>query len=783
MTEPSLLDVFNAVVTPRRVGRALLALLALFLIYQGVLGLINAQALAWGAILQLLAAGVLGVVAWSLAEPRSIGAAVAAVLAQTAAVEPAPPEAALAAPPAPAGRDWAGPGLAVWRALRLTAAVVTAFAAQAALYRQPDSPWLGLGLWLAALALWYPILRREPPAGIEAAPAAVTAPRTVWLAGALAGLGLSVVAFLTAGRHLYTPLVIVTWLGGVGVWALALSGWNPRWETWPARARAWAAGFHFGQVQLRLSAATLAVLALLGLGTALRFYELNDVPREMTSDHVEKLLDVTDVLNGQYSTFFPRNTGREPLQFYFTAGLIRLFDLPINHMALKTGTAIAGSVTLLFVFLLARELGGTELGLWALLLSAVTRWPIALSRAGLRYPFAPLFLAPALYFTVRGLKSGRRSDFIWAGICAGAGLHGYSSFRIVPVLLAVLVGLGLIWAWRRGRADAAALLQNGLTLGSVMLLATAPLLRYMFDEPEMFWYRIMTRLGTEERAYAGNVFSILGANLYRVFLMFNFTRDEVWTVNIAGQPIFSPILAGLFGLGFVYLLYRLTRRDRWAGVVLLTWVLLLLPSGLSLAFPNENPSVARAGIVFPVALTIAAWPLLLLRREAAKHWPSLAGRAAAGAALLALVALLARTELYDYYVRFRDQYASAATNPSEVGTVVKAYVAGGVLPQNVWLKGYPYWLDTRSVSVESFGNLEWPNGVMEPDQLEAAGHDDQPRLFIVHIWDRAGIAKLRAMYPDGRLTLHQSQTAGKNFLTYFVPGTADLDENTLPPPP
>ena len=38
----------------------------------------------------------------------------------------------------------------------------------------------------------------------------------------------------------------------------------------------------------------------------------------------EKLLDVNDVLHGQFSIFFPRNTGREAFQFYLIAATVKL---------------------------------------------------------------------------------------------------------------------------------------------------------------------------------------------------------------------------------------------------------------------------------------------------------------------------------------------------------------------------------------------------------------------------------------------------------------------------
>jgi len=173
----------------------------------------------------------------------------------------------------------------------------------------------------------------------------------------------------------------------------------------------------------------------------------------------------------------------------------------------------------------------------------------------------------------------------------------------------------------------------------------------------------------------------------------------------------------------------------------------------------------------------------IIRREAVKHWPGWGGRIAAAAGLAVIVGSLARTNFHDYFVTFRDQYDMSATNPSEIGTVVRAFVAGGVSPDSVWLKGFPYWLDARAVALESFDSFDWQNAVLDPEELTRAGDDARPKLFIVHIWDQPAIAKLRELYPNGILANHTSPTPGKDFLTYFVPGAEDFDENTLPTPP
>ena len=86
----------------------------------------------------------------------------------------------------------------------------------------------------------------------------------------------------------------------------------------------------------------------------------------MVSDHAEKLLDVNDVLNGQLRVFFPRNTGREAFQFYWTALMIKLFNTGVSFMSLKLGTTLIGLFTLYYIYRLGNEIGNRWVALLAL---------------------------------------------------------------------------------------------------------------------------------------------------------------------------------------------------------------------------------------------------------------------------------------------------------------------------------------------------------------------------------------------------------------------------------
>jgi len=138
------------------------------------------------------------------------------------------------------------------------------------------------------------------------------------------------------------------------VLGLALIWWS-LWvpEQWWLRIRsAWK---KFLDGELRINPWTLLVfLAFLVVGFY-RFYRLNQVPPEMFSDHAEKLIDVSNVLQGQYAIFFPRNTGREAFQMYLTAATARLFGTGISFLSLKLGTCLVSYLSLPFIYLLIRS--------------------------------------------------------------------------------------------------------------------------------------------------------------------------------------------------------------------------------------------------------------------------------------------------------------------------------------------------------------------------------------------------------------------------------------------
>jgi uncharacterized membrane protein len=518
----------------------------------------------------------------------------------------------------------------------------------------------------------------------------------------------------------------------------------------------------------------LALLIITLLGIAFRFYRLDAIPAEMTSDHAEKLLDVRDVLDGWRPIFFTRNTGREALQFYLTAAIVRFSPLTEGHLALKIGTALFGAITVPFTYLLGRELFGRLAALYAAFFTAVSHWHVAISRVGLRFPFTAAFTAPALAFLFRALRDNRRNDWLAAGLFLGLGLHGYTAMRVVPVLFVLLVllkaGADLLQAWRkRPLAGATSLSRSyweNVALAALLALLTfLPLARYLAEEPHLFWYRIATR--AQEGLVPGAAWPSFWLNVKNALLMFNYRGDVVPANTIPESPQLGLVTGALFLLGLAYLLWRCVAcRERRAAYVLVSFFVLLLPSVLSLAYPEENPSAVRAGGAIPIVMLIAALPLATMT---VTWWPRLRRYArlllAAGIASLLLVAVVESAAWY--FDRYRTHELLSAWNATEMGAVARDFAGQEGSLDHVYHVAFPHWVDTRNIGINA-GDVTWYNAVLDLDDLAGHARDPAAKLYLVHPQHHEALRRLQLVYPSGHLEVIDSERPGKDFLVFYV---------------
>jgi tetratricopeptide (TPR) repeat protein len=139
-----------------------------------------------------------------------------------------------------------------------------------------------------------------------------------------------------------------------------------------------------------------------------------------------------------------------PDNFYVPVGSEKLFHPPLNQYLIKMGLLLGGenpfaarlpflllgTLSLLFVYLLAREGLGKRGALFALVLVSFDQYLIQMSILMIERVYIS-FLPPAMYLFYRGLGTGKRKYFLFLGVVLGLGYLGKES------ILLLLPGFGL----------------------------------------------------------------------------------------------------------------------------------------------------------------------------------------------------------------------------------------------------------------------------------------------------------------------------------------------------
>jgi 4-amino-4-deoxy-L-arabinose transferase-like glycosyltransferase len=512
---------------------------------------------------------------------------------------------------------------------------------------------------------------------------------------------------------------------------------------------------------------SILVVLVLCISAFFRFYRLSQVPGEMFSDHAEKLLDVNDLLHGQTKIFFERNTGREAIQFYLTAAIASIFGTGLSFISLKLGTALAGFLTLPFVYKLGKEIGNRWVGLFAMFMMGIAYWPNVISRIGLRFPLFPLFAAPALYFLIRGLRRGNRNDILLAGVAVGLGLQGYSPTRILPFVLTAAIGIYLIHKQSQGHR--VQVVWAFVLLALVSFALFLPLFRYALSNPELFNYRALSRMTNLESPLPGPVLPIFLGNLGSALMMFFWNNGNIWVNSIPNRPALDVVTAALFSLGVLIVVVRYIRNRNWVDLFLLASIpLLMLPSILSLAFPNENPSLNRTGAAAIPVFIIAAIALdTILRNIKARLHPRWSGTIAVCVAGLLLITSSAQN--FDLvFNQFDQRFLQGAWNTSEIGEIIRNFANTIGTRDSAYVIPYPYWVDTRLVGI----NAGYPTKdyALPPEEIKNTVSDQNTKMFILNLQDQNDVDELINLYPQGILSRYTSKLEGKDFLIYQVPG-------------
>lgn len=445
----------------------------------------------------------------------------------------------------------------------------------------PKSPIWGMAVVALSLALL--LLRLHPR---------TAALSTDWLQ---IGLGFLVVA----------PLVL-----NVENW----KNWTPPW----ALIGVWAAGCLFVMaavsrfkpqpVELGLKAFQgfdrrdwLVVVLLFCVALLWRVPGIETIPLGVDPDEGSLALAAVDAATGAATDPFATGWVTHPtLQFFLNGLFIRWFGR--TFLAMRLPWAIAGSLMVPLVYLLARIGYGRRVATLAGLLALGSNVAIHFSRLGLNNVGDSLFVTLVLAALWYAGATGSPKAYAIAGGSLGFAQYFYFGTRAIPfVVLATLI----VWAvadrrgvWRARR----------LILGAFLsfLVVGAPLFGHWLRSPgsisEHLFLTIPFSQHMQEQAARVDVsvWLLWWRSVRDSLLVFTAVADR-GSFYHPGQPMLHPVQAPLFIIGLVAIFAKWRRPVNQA---LLAWILIVLTLGSILI--TDQATFHRILGVLPAAILVVA---------------------------------------------------------------------------------------------------------------------------------------------------------------------------------
>lgn len=349
----------------------------------------------------------------------------------------------------------------------------------------------------------------------------------------------------------------------------------------------------------QLAMCALAVV----LSVFLRFYKLDTVPPGL---HRDEATDGNDAVaawrTGDFRVFYPENNGREGLVINLQAVAFGLTGRA-RPWVLRLPVALLGTLTIIGLYLLARQLGLRRTAWLAAWLMAASFWHINVSRFGTRVVAAPCFLVWSLWLwgTAVNQGRGRLTRAVLAGFVYGLGFYTYTAYLLTPLIMMIACSR------RETRAPWSV---AAIAVGAAVVTAL-PLAIFVLWHPDVYFHRVyqLSSLATKHPVHD------LARNAWQTAGMFNFAGDTNPRHNIPGRAMLFWPVGILFLIGVIIA----ARRQR----LLLWWLVIgLVPAVVvNEGVPHSHRAVLAAPATFLLAALGAKWMIETVERC---RWPKLA---------------------------------------------------------------------------------------------------------------------------------------------------------------
>ncbi|MDM8529323.1 PA14 domain-containing protein [Anaerolineales bacterium HSG24] len=451
-----------------------------------------------------------------------------------------------------------------------------------------------------------------------------------------------------------------------------------------------------------------------------------------------------------------------------TGHLLRLYAFALENFgdtvqAMRLVSVAFGLSAVIAAYLFGRELHGPNFGLILALLLAVMRWHINFSRIAMTGIDAPFFELISLFFLVRLAKYGRLRDALCVGVALAFGLTFYTAFRLyIAALVAFVVIGGIIWSYylvklmkQRGWP---VYILNLLIILLAMIMVLVPVLRFMQDNPEKFWYRIQQTSILTKRDQA-DLQTAVWNTTSKHLMMFNVHGDNNGRHNLPGAPMLDPLTGVLMVLGFGLAIVNIRQPIN-------LFFLILFPTTIAggiLSLDFEAPQSLRSIGVIPVVIYLSGLSFYTLGREAQHSLKPLSAWWLTVPTAL-LVGYLFYSNASTYLIDQADEFASwnAFSTPETIAGHKMAELGPNyIYYSSPFLTNHPA---TRFLAPEAKNQ----HRLTLPDPLPIREPPTYPVALFIHPDDKWIFDQATRLYPQAQFDIVSNEIGGSPSVLYFA---------------
>lgn len=340
------------------------------------------------------------------------------------------------------------------------------------------------------------------------------------------------------------------------------------------------------------------LLGVLLLAFAVRTIDLTAHPYPWSGDEASIGMEAIRILNGEITNFFETGWSSQPNWSFIPTALLEMV-FGRNILAIRLASALAGTLTVLFVYLFGREMFNPALGLMAGTFLATMPYHVHFSRVGVANVVDSLVSAMMFWLIARGINKDDARYYYTAGAVAGLSIYTYAGTRLV-LILAALTFLFLIV---RQRSYLASHWRHLFAFAGGTLISAAPQAAFFARHPDIFLGRFGQEgiffngwLAGQVAATGRSTWEILFNQFTRTTLVFIATPAPGNFFN-SPEPYLTILGSVLFLLGMAYSLAHLLEPryfilDIWFWVVILFGGILTLNPPANTRLLMTTPAVA-----------------------------------------------------------------------------------------------------------------------------------------------------------------------------------------------